>query len=265
MRLPCNQSFWAGRESRGRPRLGARAKAFTLIELLVVIAIIAILAAMILPVLARAKEKARRTQCRNDLKQVMLSFFMYGHDNRDYMPKLPTDQGNWVWDIDWNVGNALVQQGAQWRVFYCPGTAPRFSDKDNYALWFTFLPNAFHVSGYSTTQPGTPELAVSNVNVKIYPQPVQIGQASVLFSASDRVMLADATLSDPGQNNEAARYRYNYTEIQGGYSKKHTSPHLNGRIPDGGNLGMLDGHVEWRKFPLMHVRTTSTGNPTFWW
>ncbi|MGH7969858.1 MAG: prepilin-type N-terminal cleavage/methylation domain-containing protein [Limisphaerales bacterium] len=250
-----------GQSSRRRPA------AFTLIELLVVIAIIAILAAMLLPALARAKEKARRTQCRNNEKQVLLSFLMYGHDNRDMMPKLPTNAGNWVWDIDWNVGNALVQQGALWKVFYCPSTSPRFSELDDYNLWYVFATNSFHVNGYATTQPGTPELATSNVNVRIYPEPIQIGPITAMPMSSDRVLIADATISRPGQNNEAQRFSpaYNYTDVQGGYTKLHTTPHLNGRYPDGGNLGMIDGHVEWRRFQLMHVRTLPTGNPTFWW
>jgi prepilin-type N-terminal cleavage/methylation domain-containing protein/prepilin-type processing-associated H-X9-DG protein len=75
-----------GPRASRREDLAPRARAFTLIELLIVIAIIAILAAMLFPALARAKEAARRIACVNNLRQLGISLKMYADDNEEAFP-----------------------------------------------------------------------------------------------------------------------------------------------------------------------------------
>ena len=94
--------------------------AFTLIELLVVIAIIAILASLLLPALAKAKESAKRIQCVNGLRQLSMSVMMYADDHEGFFPERgnsPTSTSNY-WPL------LLQPYYVETKILYCPSDVP---------------------------------------------------------------------------------------------------------------------------------------------
>jgi len=257
------------------------AAAFTLIELLVVIAIIAILAAMLLPALALAKERSKRISCMSNLRQINLALQMYAGENKNYTPV--GNGGYWAWDIPGVAAQSMLAGGANWKIFYCPGLASRFTDSNEFELWNwgggpATGGDSFCVSQYAFTLPGssgyTPSAPTdgcfTNVNDKLEPDPPswQLEVFTIPFGAlSSRVLVADPVIkiTTGGMGT--------WTQIQGSYPIRHTTAHMDGALPAGGNLTFLDGHAEWRNFRDMVQRTSKTtgvaqdspAGPAFYW
>jgi len=192
-------------------------RGFTLIELLVVIAIIAILAAILFPVFARAREKARQTSCASNLKQIMLGFKMY---ESDYDSRTPCIYGSWE---TWLYTVAPYVKNNQ--LFMCPSRANSSTCNACGAPpagqpWidttYTLNPKAVGKNGPS--YPGLKETQVEKPAEFIV---ILDGKRDMVhFSTWARGDNIDGRGCDPG--------------LWSGHN-------------DGFNIGFFDGHVKWQK------------------
>jgi len=189
-------------------------RGFTLIELLVVIAIIAILAAILFPVFARAREKAKQASCLSNVKQLMLAVLQYAQDYDDTYPPgaliapAPTPPTGDEWDevLDPYIKNQQIRQ--------CP-SVPRNArgygwNYQNFGYYYNS-----HGSGWATNQ-------------------------SDIQAPAETLLIGDNP--DSGMYGAGGRYIYGPTQVQ---QPADGIGNVSGRHNDGANYGFCDGHSKW--------------------
>jgi len=221
----------------------------------VVIAIIAILAAMLLPALGRAKEKSKIAQCKSNEHQLSLATLMYAGDYRDKLPDCK-NLGVWVWDISAYVISNLQQSAVRQDMFYCPNEYYLYNSATPNA-WQAFTgsstpPYPYIVTGYIWMFPNSRADAVltdwTTVTSTTTPRPG--------FNVANTEIMTDATIFLNGLSGR----RYVDIAAAGGTSVR--TAHLERNVPAGGNMTFLDGHIEWRKFNQMtNIANPAAGSP----
>lgn len=264
--------------------LTANSRGFTLTDLVVVLAVLALLVVVEMPVLAVSKGETRLGVCASQLRQIALACQLYANENNNRLPVRPANIGFWAWDTPATITSSLMTYGLTPKTFYCPGTAPRFTDLQNWSapgfgfgtsLWnygVTATPprtTDFRVLGYALAFSGGSALVSSNQNTTILPESLVLGGVRIpAVPAATRVLVADATISEEAMLPGFMHPENDYVDIPGGFMQNNliypsVSPHLQGNLPAGGNLGFKDGHVAWRPFTQMTPRTAQ--GTVFWW
>ena len=232
-------------------------RGFTLIELLVVIAIIAILAGLILPVLAKTKQKGKSTICINDLKQVGLAMQMFADDNDDMIPR-GTARNSPRW---WFEFMPYLSEGGPEKddrnieIFMCP-SYPIPKNIPNKRQVVTYVVNAF---GFGPTSTCSGEIRAS--------EDIGLSKISAFKSSSDSAYLLDSEDGiDTGLNRPIIiSFQDMRTDLNSvwfpshlpyGPRGKRLSNHRRiaaNRHNDGSNMLFIDGHAGFRKAKLIDI------------
>jgi len=218
----------------------SRITAFTLIELLVTIAIIAILAAILFPVFARARENARRASCMSNLKQIGLGIMQYTQDYDEAYPP------NWTGYDDWTHRSPITDKSVPAGNFTV--TNGSGTPSGHYPTWMDIIfPYVKSVQVFVCPS------ARVNPTYPSYGYSGALGGRNVgVFGGTSGVPVTLAAVQRPSEIEMVMDENWNYSfyavPIDIGNNARNTDPaKYNTVIPhlEGGNVAFADGHVKW--------------------